>query len=148
MGKQRKLIVSVFAGLLAAYVVVALTPIKSLIGRYSPAAASVFSPFLFNFSRTYESGNVLEFRIGMTRKELFETLRSTYAGRADLTVDCSVTTAESVVPITSELDVGTAYGGGQRLCARLDSRRLGVVVGFQGDLVSAIEVWFVRNEFP
>lgn len=79
MDKQRKFIVSVVAGLLAMYAVVALTSVKGLIGRYSPAAASVFSPFLFNFSRTYKSGNVLDFSVGMTREELFEVLRRNYA---------------------------------------------------------------------
>jgi hypothetical protein len=57
-----------------------------------------------------------------------------------------VTTADSVVPITPELDVRTAYGGGEKLCTRLDSRRLGADFRFEGDAVSTIEVWFVRTE--
>lgn len=136
-------------GILAmAYVVIALTPLKATIGRYSPSAASLFSPASFNFSHIYTSGNVLEFSVGMTRDELFETLIQNYSGRADLTVNCVVTTADAVVPITSGLDIAAIYGGGDRLCARLDSERLGFFVDFENNLVSRIKIVFVRNELP
>lgn len=146
MRKRRGLVLLTIVILIVAYAAVALSPIRTAIGRRSPAVASLFSPLLLNFSHTYESGRVLEFGVGMTRRELFKRLIENYAGRADLTVNCIVTTANSVVPIAADLDVDKVYGGGPRLCTRLDSRRLVVDFQFDGDVVSAIEVTFVRTE--
>jgi hypothetical protein len=135
------------AGLVAvAYFAIALSPISGSIGRRSPAAASWFSPPLLNFSHTYHEGHVLQFRVGMNRNELFEQLRRSYAGKADLIVGCRVTTADSVMPVTTDLDIEAVYGGGDRVCTRLDGRRLGADFQFHGDRVTSISVWFVRHE--
>lgn len=136
------------AGFAASYAVMTLPPMKDVIGRYSPVVASLLSPFLFNFSRTYETGRVLEFRIGMTKEALFETLKDNYSGRGELVIDCTVTTAESVVPITAALNISVMYGRGNRLCSRLDSHRLSMHVEFAGDRVSTIEVRHRWIELP
>lgn len=132
--------------LILAYAAVALSPIKSAIGRRSPGVASWFSPPLFNFSQTYTDGSVLGFSAGMNKGEVFSELIERYADSADLTVNCVVTTADSVIPITHSLDIATVYGGGHRLCVRLDSRRLAVDFEFVGNFVSKIEITFVRTE--
>src|SRR5687767_15361211 len=49
---------------------------------------TLFRSPLLNFSHTYHEGQVLQFRVGMSRNELFEQLRSSYAGKADLIVGC------------------------------------------------------------
>lgn len=146
MDKRKKILRLTIAAVLIVYAAVAYSPIRAAIGRRSPATASLFSPFLLNFSHTYESGRVLEFGVGMSKDELFKTLSETYAGRADLTVNCRVTTGASLLRITPDLDIRTAYGGGDRLCTRLDARRLKVIFEFGGDVVSAINVYFVRTE--
>lgn len=148
MSKRRVMVPWVLGAAIAAYALIASTPMKSFVGRYNPRAASIFSPLLFNFSHTYMNGRVLNFTIGMTRQDFLETLQREYAGKGDITVNCKVTTADSVVPITTELEIGSIYGGGERLCARLDSRKLGIVAYFDKDLVSAVNLWFVRSEFP
>jgi hypothetical protein len=133
---------------LITYVAIALTPMKATIGRHSPRTASLFSPPSFNFSHMYSSGNVLGFSVGMSRQGLFQTLEQNYSDSADLIVNCIVTTSESVVPITSDTNVAATYGGGDQLCARLDSERLAFHVDFEDDIVSGIRIVFVRNEFP
>jgi len=144
--KSRKLTIWTIGALLLSYAAVTLSPIKSVIGRRSPAVASWFSPPLFNFSQTYTDGRVLEFGARMSKGEVFSKLIEGYADSADLTVDCVVTTADSVVPITRNLDIAAVYGGRHRLCVRLDSRRLAVDFEFEGDVVSTIDVTFVRTE--
>jgi hypothetical protein len=146
MRARKKLLLFAFAGLLLAYAVVAFSPIKVYIGRHNPETASYFSPPLLNFSHTYRDGRVLEFQVGMRKEDLFSTLSQRYGGEADLTVNCVVTTADSVVPILPGVDIGAVYGGGSRLCTRLDSRKLSIVFDFRDAVVSAIDVTYVRTE--
>jgi hypothetical protein len=146
MRKSNRTILLVVAALLLVYAAAAFSPIKYSIGRYDPAIAAWFSPMLFNFSHTYREGPVLEFNVGMSKAELFSTLTGKYMDRADLTVNCRVTTASSVVPISRDLDFRAAYGCVPRLCVRLDSRKLAADFEFQNDAVSAIVVSYIRNE--
>jgi hypothetical protein len=143
---SKRIVLLTVAALLLIYAAVAVSPVRYAIGRRSPNVAAWFSPFLFNFSHAYKDGTVLEFAIGMSKEELFSTLKQNYEGKADLTIDCRVTTADSVVPISRDLDIGATYGGGPRLCVRLDSRRLAADFEFQNDAVSTIEISFIRTE--
>ena len=134
------------AALVLAYAAVTLSPLKDAIGRRSPQWASVFDPPVFNFYNEYEQGSVMDFRVGMSKPALFAILTEHYASHADLTVDCKVTTANSVIKIARETDIAVVYGGGPRLCVRLDSQRLGADFHFRDDVVSRIDVWYIRTE--
>lgn len=128
------------------YAGISLSPLKDAIGRRNPEIASLFAPPRFNFSNVYDHGSVLQFEVGMPKAAVFAKLSGLYADRADLTVRCTVTTANSVVPITKGLDIADVYGGGPSLCVRLDARRLAVDFQFQNDVVSSIAVIFIRTE--
>lgn len=129
-----------------AYAGIGLSPLQDSIGRCSPSVASLFAPPFFNFNAIYEDGSVLEFRVGMSRADVFTMLSERYADRADLTVNCVVTTADSVIPITKGMNIADAYGGGPRLCVRLDSLRLVAEFEFQDDAVSRIGISYIRSE--
>lgn len=76
------------AGLVAvAYVGVAVTPLKNLIGRTRPQLAATFSAPLFNFHAKYSAGDVLDFKIGMNREQFREVIRG-YVGHAMLIPAC------------------------------------------------------------
>lgn len=82
----------------------------------------------------------------MSKADVFAILTGRYADRADLTVRCVVTAANSIVPITKDLNIADAYGGGRRLCVRLDSHRLVADFEFQNDTLSSIGVSYIRSE--
>jgi hypothetical protein len=130
----------------ALYLVLALSPLKTTIGRSYPGVASVFSPPLFNFSASYESGSVLDFFVGMSREQTFSVLKGTYVGRSKLLSNCVGTRANSLIPVTASLDIASAYGGGDRLCAYLESGRLLLDFTFQNGAVSRIDLAYVRTE--
>jgi hypothetical protein len=132
--------------LVLGYAAVALSPLKDEIGRRSPQWASAFDPPFFNFANEYEQGSVMGFQVGMSKPALFAALTENYADRADLTVDCRVATANSLIKIAPETDIAAVYGGGPRLCVRLDSRRLAADFHFREDVVSRIGVRYIRSE--
>ena len=134
--------------LVCGYFAVAFSSLRLSIGRVSPPIAAWFSPFFFNFSGTYVTGKVLDFDVGMSRGDVFRVLNEKYAGVADLTAECKVTTASAVIPISKDLDIAAAYGGGPQLCTRLDSRRLSVDFEFKGEKLTKISMTFVTNELP
>jgi hypothetical protein len=148
MRRRNRYLGYVALGLLTAYAIVAVSPIKAVIARRDPALASWFYPILFNFSEEYESGRVLEFRVGMPRAEFFKVLKASYVGRGTIIVNCEVITGHSLVPITSALDIEAAYGGGDRLCVSPDFDGPGVTARFRDEKISSIEIWYVSNEMP
>jgi hypothetical protein len=72
--KRRRILVSI-AVLIGVYLVIAISPLTARLGRYSPDAASFLSPPFMNFSARYFSGEVVGFRIGMSREDLVADLR-------------------------------------------------------------------------
>jgi hypothetical protein len=146
--KHRKAILAVLIAGLCAYTLVAITPLKALIGRSSPSAASLFSPPWLNFAHTYSTGRVIDFRVGMTRAEVYALLVSRYSGGGAIIANCNAGQPYSLIPITRDLDVASASGGGDRICARLDPPRLGTTIYFKDDLVSSIKIRFIRMELP
>lgn len=131
---------------MALYGVLALSPLKLKIGRSHPGVASIFSPPLFNFSASYGSGSVLEFSVGMPPEQVLSLLKGNYAGRSKLLSNCVGTTANSLIAVTPSLDVASVYGGGDRLCAYLESGRLLLDFSFRNGVVSRINVTYVRTE--
>ena len=142
----RNIWVLTLAAGVALYFVLALSPLRTAIGRTYPRVASLFSPPLFNFSAAYDSGSVLEFAVGMSRERTFELLKSHYAGRSELLANCVGTRANSLIPVTPSLDVASVYGGGEKMCAYLESGRLLVSFTYQSGSVSKIDVTYVRTE--
>jgi hypothetical protein len=146
MRQQKKLVFIVVATLVFAYAGIGISPLKNQIGRNNPALASLFAPIFFNFSHKYTSGSVLDFSIGMSKDAFFDTLKKQYNGRADFIVGCVGRTANSLQRITSKTNLQESYGSGNRFCGRLDSRRTSIIVEFENDVVSAINLTFVRTE--
>ena len=146
--KYRQMLLVLFLVLLLAYVLVAISPLKNMIGRTHPEVASLFSPPLFNFSASYDSGSVLGFDVSSSQQEVFERLRSVNAGKSNLLANCVVTHADSVVPITAELDIAAAYGGGDKICVSLNRGRVLLDFMLRGSNVSSIELSYIRTEGP
>jgi hypothetical protein len=146
--KYRKILLVLFVVLLLGYLLIAISPLKKTIGRNHPEVASLFSPPLFNFSTSYDSGSVLGFDVSSAQQDVFERLRSVYAGKSNLLVNCVVTHADSVVPITPELDISATYGGGDKICVSLDGGRLILDFMLRGTTVSSIELAYIRTEGP
>lgn len=89
--------------LFIAYVCIALSPLPQWLGRFSPSAASFISPPLMNFHGTYESGEVLGIRIGMSRTQLQVHLRTAFSDHA-LQGACGGSTGlPQFIPISGEL---------------------------------------------
>jgi hypothetical protein len=146
--KNRKMLIGVVVLLLLAYALVAVSPLKKTIGRNHPGVASLFGPPLFNFSASYDSGSVLGFDVNSAQQDVIERLRSVYAGKSNLLVNCAVTHADSIVPITQELDIAATYGGGKKICVSLDGGRLLLDFMFRATTVSSIELAYLRTEGP
>jgi hypothetical protein len=138
--------IAVVTLVVAFYSMLAISPLKTMIGRKHPAFASMLSPPLFNFSSSYESGSVLDFAVGMNKKMVFGKLKDNYVGRSSLLANCTGTRANSLIPITESLDISSAFGGGNRLCIFIKSGRLFLEFFFQDDAVSKINVSYVRTE--
>lgn len=85
---MRRQVLVVALILVSAYIAVAVSPLRSAFGRSNPALASLFSAPTFNFSETYESGHVLEFKIGMSRAEFVRALEANYPANAALLSKC------------------------------------------------------------
>ena len=90
-------IFSVVLVLVAAYVAISLSPLVGFIGRSSPAFAAALSPPWFNFESSYISGDVLEFKLGMSRSELKQILVARYAKDAVFDGNCG-TDAKYAMP--------------------------------------------------
>jgi hypothetical protein len=148
MSKPKRVFAALAGGVIAVYAAIALSPLTAWIGRSDPALATCFRPLLFNFSSTYETGQVLDFHIGMSRGTFFTVLATTYSGKGRIIVNCTVSTGNSLVPITADLDVASIYGGGDRLCASMHPDGPGFEVSFQGESVARIKLWYVRTEMP
>lgn len=145
---MRSVVALIALTIAAIYGFVAISPAKREIGRNHPEIASIFSPLLFNFSSEYRTGAVLGFRLGSSRQDVFNRLKKVYAGRGDLLRECRVSGADSLVPLTRDLDIAAVDGHGPRLCVFLDSGSLSLDFRFRGDFVSEIDVIFVRTEGP
>jgi hypothetical protein len=63
-----------FAAVLVCYLIIPSTELPSNVGRYNPSLASLLSPPDFNFQATYDQGEVLGLRVGMSRAEFVEQL--------------------------------------------------------------------------
>src|SRR5260370_11953695 len=120
---MRPRFVSVWVGavLVVLYVAIAVSPAKREIGRDHPEIASAFSPFLFNFSAKYTAGSVLGFEMHSRRSDVISRLKEVYAGRGELLANCVVERADSLIPITRDLDIASAYGGAGQLSVILNS---------------------------
>jgi hypothetical protein len=146
--KRRNGWVAVLLVPLLAYLLIAISPLKQMIGRTHPEIASLFSPFLFNFSASYDSGSVLGFHVNGSQHDVFLRLQSAYAGRSNLLVNCMVKQVDSIVPITRTTDVATIYGGGEKVCVSLDHGRVSLDFALRGTVVSRIDLAYIRSELP
>lgn len=141
---MRKHVLLVVGLIALAYVAVAVTPIKTLMGRSHPGLAAAFSAPSFNFHAEYSAGEVLDFRIGMTREQFREVLAG-YSAVASLVATCGGGTKTSMV----ELDnASEAFALTQRdiVCLWSDSRRLSLIFNFKEDHLDRIEMSLVNTE--
>lgn len=140
---MRKPILIVVGLVALAYVGVAVTPLKALIGRTRPELAAAFSPPWFNFHAEYATGEVLGFAIGMSREQFREAAKS-YTGVASLVATCGGGDKAGMV----QLNQAEAPSLLQRdaVCLWSDSRHLSVIFNFAENRVERIEVSLVNSE--
>lgn len=149
---MRKVVAIVAALVLLEAALMAYPPARIAVGRHSPAIASFVSPW-FAFHHKYMDGYVVGFEVGSQQDVVFRHLRDRYAGQARVIAGCRVTTAASLVDVTRDTDVGSVYGGGERLCLSIGSdpiySRWSLVFAFDEEgVVRSIEVTFSRVEAP
>jgi hypothetical protein len=140
-------IFSVVLVLVAAYVAISLSPLVGFIGRSSPAFAAALSPPWFNFESSYISGDVLEFKLGMSRSELKQILVARYAKDAVFDGNCG-TDAKYAMP---EIHIDSAEGSVSLtkrdvLCVWNKSKRLHLIFFLRNDLVVRLRVIVTHNE--
>jgi hypothetical protein len=142
---NRMVALSVSALVLAAYVALCLSPVKESIGRQHPAAASLLSPPWFNFGAPYISGEVLEFRVGMSRQELEQVVRERYGRVAVLQGGCSDWRLPAYVSIGTP-ESADMLANSKTVCLWIDRQRLAVHLDLDSNTVSSIRLALVRNE--
>lgn len=143
MSDRRLLLLGTLVSVTAAYVGIAVyAPIKVAIGRHSPALAALFS--LPAFGHEYQDGQVLGFRVGMAKDQVFAQLRRDYAGRATVIGGCVVTTT-SMIAVNEDTDIAALYGGGDQVCSTI-GRGTAVTFRFQDNSLKTIRVSYAIIE--
>lgn len=142
------------AGVVVAYILVAMSPIPRAIARDHPEAASFFRPPLFNFSADYEDGAVLGFRVGSSREELMRTLVADYAETGTLAAACGresgarpLTVAESYVAPSYD-EGASAIAQRDVVCLHIPARKMVLIFPISNERVCAIQLTLVRAELP
>jgi len=82
------LLLAVVAILIVIYSGICVSRLPEALGRQRPGIAAIFSPPWSNFDVTYDSGSVLDFKIGMSREALARVLKARYASDAVLLGTC------------------------------------------------------------
>jgi hypothetical protein len=141
----KRVLLYCLGGLVVLYVAAAASSLPGMLGRTNPSAASWLSPMDFNFSEMYTSGEVLQFKIGMTSGELRDTLLHNYAAHGRIIFNCTVTTAASVMAVES-VSAMDFYNAGPHLCAQLDDEHLSARFDLANKVVVGIKLSYVRNE--
>ena len=137
-----------------AYAGVALSSYPQQIARRSPEQASWFRPPWFNFSSTYNEGNVLGFEVGSNREQWPNAYFRRFATGGELEAACGradgappLTVAESTVT-SSQADRVRELVQREAVCLYLPARRISLIFRFSGDRVHTIQLSIVRNELP
>jgi hypothetical protein len=131
---------------LVIYLVVSLSPLRESIGRQFPRVAAIFSPPWFNFEAAYRTGNVLEFRVGMSRMEFARALLDHYASHAVLRGGCGDDTKIAIPDFEIKSDEGSAaLRQKQMLCLWDAERKLRMTVILNHDSVSEVRVAVINN---
>ena len=140
---MRKPILLVVGSIGLVYLGVAMTPLKAMIGRDWPAVAAVFSPPWFNFHAEYSTGEVLEFKIGMSREQFQEIVKG-YTGVASLAGACGGGVNASMV----QLNQPEALALLQRdvVCLWFEARRMSLIFNFREQHIDRIEMSLVNVE--
>ena len=117
-------------------------------GRHNPGLTANLSPRWFNFSATYSSGPVLEFKVGMSRLELAQVLKSRYAKNSVLEGGCGapVDVKFHLLDIYIESDTGAyALSTRDRLCLMTRSKRQFMTFTIANDSVAKISIAIVHS---
>ena len=135
--------------LFVVYAAICVSPLKTALGRQHPGIASLLAPPAFNFGATYTDGEVLDFRVGMSRLQLAEMLEKRYATRSVLGGYCADPLATQKSPAEVRIDGSDAYRtliGRNSICLSILDSRVGMTFALDADVVNRIDIWRVRNE--
>ena len=133
--------------LVATYVSISMSSLVGLIGRSSPGVAAAFSPPWFNFESSYISGDVLEFKLGMSRSELKRILVSRYAKDSVLDGNCG-TNAKYFMPVIriDSTEGSRSLEEKDVLCVWNRLKRLHLIFSLKNDSVWQVRVIVTHSE--
>src|SRR5262245_31621939 len=138
---MRKIILILGTALAMAYTVVALSPIKAAIGRHSPRLGSFFSAPTFNFADMYDTGDVLEFQMGMSRQAFIRSLETNYANTGALMSVCGGDSGYRPQVVTyNDRTVWDELAKRPVVCLSIDADSLMLLFHFSAEKLSRIEL--------
>ena len=133
----------VMAGLVLAYVAVASSPLTNHLGRHHPRWAAFFSAPTFNFHETYTTGEVLDFRIGMSKQE-FAAAAETYIDSIRVYIPCDG--PQGVNMPRPDPSATLSQLQCDSVASSFRSSRLSMRFHFEQERIERITVWLINTE--
>lgn len=116
------------------------------LGRRHPELASAFFPPWFNFEGVYTRGDVLQFRVGMSRREVVDVLRQQYISRGLLRGACGKEQPYGEKDIYLGSEDAPAVLRRDVICLWVKDKRLSVNLYLNHDVLERVEVGVIRTE--
>lgn len=113
------------------------------VGRSSPRIASLLKPPLFNFDATYRNGQVLVFRVGMSKREMQELIDR--ERRLEVDPSCWNEPLASGASSYTRGEIAEAIERNSVSCIRYKGEGL-LIIKTTGDAISEIQSSYIRNE--
>lgn len=146
---MRKTVAILGPVLVMAYLMVAISPLRTALGRTHPKWATFFSAPTFNFHETYTTGKVLGFRIGMDTQE-FAAAAETYIDSVRVQIPCDGPYGEHAPRVAHTPQRNPRAALSQLQCDdvifHFRSSRLSMMFHFTQERIESITIWFITLE--